>query len=250
MSLLDKYIDAAYKPRHIEQGSEDWEAIRVGRFTSSEIYKIMTFGWRPMTEDELKARPRKGPGSKTTRLPDHTKMGADGVKYINQKVAEVLTGRPKPQAYAYPLVYGKETEPDAVEHFEKKYGLQCEQIGFQTWGDHAGGSPDRLVGDDELLEVKCPYSSENQIEYMILTDHWDLKANYPEYYWQCVSLLLFTGRKRMHFVTYDPRMIEDRHKMTRLILESERLEEDFDLLNQAIANAVKQKLELLQLLRK
>lgn len=245
MSLLDEYIDLAYKPKHIEQGSEDWENIRAGRFTSSEIYKIMTFGYRQMTEKELAARPKTGKGSKVTRAIDTTVMGTDGIGYIRQKVAEVLTGQPKRPSYAYPLVYGKETEPEAVEYFEKRNSVQCEAIGFQTWGDHAGGSPDRLFGELDGLEIKCPYQSENQIDYMMLTDHWDLKRNYPEYYWQCVSLMMFTDRKRWHFCTYDPRMISDKHKLTHIVIEYAKVEEDMELLNQAIGNAVKQKLQLL-----
>lgn len=244
---LDELLNAAYKNKYIKQGSEDWEQVRAGRFTSSEIHNIMGFGYRPMTEAELKARPKTGKGSKVTRIIDTTKMSTTCTKYIYQKVAEVLTGRPKPSAYAYPLVYGKETEPEAVEYFEKKYGVQCETLGFQVFGDHAGGSPDRIF-NNEGLEIKCPFQSENQIEYLMLTDIWDLKANYPEYYWQCVSLMLFTDTKRWNFCTFDPRMIDDKHKLTHLVFEWHKVEEDIDLLVKALENAVKEKLKILNLL--
>lgn len=242
---LDELLDASYQAKYTDQGSEQWENMRAGRFTSSEIYKIMEMGKRPMTEAELKARPKKGKGSKTTTVPDPTQMSKAGLTYINQKVAEVLTGQAKPSAYAYPLVYGKETEPEAVKYFENKTGLKCEEVGFQPFGDHAGGSPDRLIGEYEGLEIKCPYASENQIEYLLLTDHYDLKANYPEYYWQCVSLLFFTSRKRWHFATYDPRMINDKHKMTHLIIEREKVEDDIDQLIKALEDAVKEKLVMI-----
>lgn len=246
---LDELLDATYRNKYIDQGSEEWENIRAGRFTSSEIWKIMEFGYRPMTAQELAARPKTGKGSKTTRVIDPNVMGKNATTYIRQKVAEVLTGKPKPGAYAYPLVYGKETEPMAVEFFEQVTGLTTTETGFQTYGDHAGGSPDRLVGDSDLLEVKCPFQSENQIDYMMLTDHYDLKSLYPEYYWQCVSLLLFTDRKRIHFCTYDPRMILDFHKMTFMVIEADRVQEDMELILVAIANAVKLKLEMISLLK-
>lgn len=249
MSWIEELMDANYAPKYVDQGSEAWEQIRAGRFTSSEIWKIMEFGFRPMTEGELKARPKTGKGSKTTRVIDTTKMGPKGLTYINQKVAEVLTGRPKPSSYAYPLVYGKETEPEAVEHFQKVTGLECEEIGFQAWGEHAGGSPDRIIGGSEGLEIKCPYQSENQIEYLLLTDIYDLKANYPEYYWQVVSLMLFTDKKRWHFCTYDPRMIEDKHKMTHLIIEYDQVSEDMDLIASALEAAIRLKLEMLNRLK-
>lgn len=247
-SILDEFLDASYAPKHIDQGSEEWEQIRCGRFTSSELYKLMECGTRPMTAEELKARPKSGKGSKTTLVPDPSKMGKEGMKYINQKVAEVLTGRAKPAAYAFPLVYGKETEPQAVEYFETKFGVQCEQVGFQVWTDHAGGSPDRLIGDKEGLEVKCPFASEMQVQYLMLSDRHDLKRLFPEYYWQCVSLMLFTGRELWHFCTFDPRMISDKHKLTHIEIYAKDVDEDMDAVNTAIEAAVKEKLQLIQLL--
>lgn len=248
MSLLDEYINEAYKPKHTDQGSEAWENIRAGRFTSSEFWKLMECGYRPMTEKELAARPKSGKGSQVKRVLDPSTMGDKGKTYILQKVAEVLTGRPKPPSYAYPIVYGKELEPEAVEYFEKVTGLECFETGFQPYTDHAGGSPDRLIGEDEGLEIKCPWQSENQVSYLMLTDIYDLKRNHPDYYWQCVSLLLFTNRKRWHFCTYDPRMSEDKHKLTHLIIESEKVSEDMNSITTALTAAVKEKLELIQLL--
>lgn len=250
MRWLDELVEGNFSPRNIEQGSEQWENIRAGRFTSSEIWKIMECGTRPMTYEELKARPKSGKGSATTQIRDHSKMSEKGLTYIRQKVAEVLTGQPKQAAYAYPLVYGKETEPEAVEYFEKITGYTCEEIGFQTWGEHAGGSPDRFINEiKEGLEIKCPFQSENQIDYLMLVDHYDLKRMYPEYYWQCVSLMLFTGLEAWNFCTYDPRMIEDKHKMTRIRIEASKVTDDMDLINTAIASAVKEKLQLLDLLK-
>ncbi len=250
MSWLEELVTGNFTPKNIDQGSEEWENIRAGRFTSSEIWKIMECGTRPMTKEELAARPKTGKGSKTTQVPDPSKMSEKGMTYIKQKVAEVMTGQPKRAAYAYPLVYGKETEPEAVEYFEKKFKYTCEKIGFQTWGEHAGGSPDRFITDiKEGLEIKCPFEPANQIDYLMLTDHYDLKRMYPEYYWQCISLMLFTGLQAWNFCTYDPRMIEEKHKMTHIRIEAKKVNEDMDLINTAIAAAVKEKLQMLDLLK-
>jgi YqaJ-like viral recombinase domain len=247
-SWLEELTDISYAPKYTDQGSDYWEKIRAGRFTSSEWYKIMQCGTRPMTEAELKDRPKTGKGSATKTIPDPSQMGKAGITYIRQKVSEVLTGMPKRSAYAYPLVYGKETEPEAVEYFEKITGKVCEDVGFQPFGDHAGGSPDRLIGDDEGLEIKCPYEPENQIGYLLLTDHYDLKREYPEYYWQCVSLMFFTGRNTWHFCTYDPRMIDEKHKLTHIVITRDKVEDDIDMIIKALAGAVKEKLSLLQTL--
>lgn len=246
-SWLDEIIDATYAPKHINQGSQAWDDIRLGRFTSSKWYKLMECGKRPMTPQELEARPKKGKGSATTLVPDPSKMSKAGIEYIHEKVWETLTGRPVEQAYAYPLVFGRENEPYAVEFFEKQTGLICEEVGFQPWTEYAGGSPDRLIGEKEGLEVKCP-SSDEQIKYLMLTDHYDLKREYPEYYWQCVTLLLFTGRDRWHFCTFDGRMKSDKHKLTHLIIEAEKVEQDMDDASKALEGAVKEKLHIISLL--
>lgn len=248
MSWMDELLDAGNREKYLDQGSEAWEQIRVGRFTSSEIYKIMECGYRPMTAEELAGRPKSGKGSKTTRVLDPTTMSETGMKYIYQKVAEVLTEQAKPAAYAYPLVWGKEQEPFAVEYFQEKFGLECLEVGFQPWSDHAGGSPDRLIGDDQGLEIKCPYDSTNQINYLMLTDRWDLKRLYPEYYWQCVSLLLFTGRKKWHFCTFDHRMKLDKHKLTHMEIMYSDVQEDIDALNLALTGAISEKIKLINLL--
>ncbi len=242
MSWLTDIVDPSRVSQHIEQGSEAWDNIRVGRFTSSEIYKLMGHGWREMTEKELANRPKKGKGSQTKRVPDYNKLSKDADCYIDEKVAEVLTGRAKPQSYAYPLVYGKEQEPFAVQLFEERTGLICHEVGFQPFTDHAGGSPDRLIGDDEGLEIKSPYISTNQLDYLRLFHVNDIRDNYEQFYWQCVSLLLFTGRKRWHFCTFDPRFKNEKHHLTHLIFEAEKLDSEFDRLVSAIENAVKVKL--------
>lgn len=247
MSFFDELLNPDTAVQHIEQSSEAWDKIRLGRFTSSMIYKIMECGKRPMTPEELKARPKSGKGSKTTQVPDPSKMSDGGITYIHQKVWETLTGKPVWQAYAYPMVYGKEQEPIAVEFYERKYGVTCEPIGFQVWTDHAGGSPDRIIGDEEGLEIKCP-SSDEQIKYLLLNDHYDLKREYPQIYWQCVSLMMFTNRKRWHLSTFDDRMLSDKHKMTRITIEASAVEEDMDQINKALEGAVKEKLQLIQLL--
>jgi hypothetical protein len=247
MGFLDEIINPQTASVHIEQGSDEWDAIRLGRFTSSEWHKLMDCGKRPMTEAELKARPKTGKGSKTTQVPDPSKMGDKGLKYIRKKVWETLTGRPLPEAYAYPLVYGKETEPEAVEFFENKFGIVTHESGFQVFSDHAGGSPDRLIGETQGLEIKCP-SSDEQIDYLLMTDHYDLKGNYPEYYWQCVSLMLFTNRKLWHFCTYDPRMQNEKHKLTHITIEWNKVEEDIDAITKCLEGAVEEKLKLIKLL--
>lgn len=230
----------------IEQGSDEWNEIRRGRFTSSEIHNLMTDGYRDMTEAELKARPKTGKGSSTTRIYVPERLGDSALTYIKVKVAEILTGTVKQDSYAFPLVRGTELEPEAVAYFEKQTKLTCEKVGFVPFGDYAGGSPDRYVGDNEILEVKCPWAIEKQIDYLELTDQWDLKRYSAEYYWQCMANLFFTQRDLCHFITYDPRYPEP-YRMTHITIKPDL--QAYDLLAKKIEIAVKEMLETLRIIK-
>jgi hypothetical protein len=249
--FFDEITDQTESLNYLDQGSEAWEAIRVGRFTSSEFHKLMGTAYREMTDTELKARPKTGKGSKTSKIADHSKISETAETYIKQKVFEARAGKPKPQQYAYALGYGKEHEPDAVEEFERLTGLVCVPSGFHVYTDHAGGSPDRLIGNDAGLEVKCPVF-EKQIDYEMLTDHYDLKRMFPEYYWQCVTLLLFLNRKTWYFASWSASLPEGKRMRKRNIIElssdNQDIKDDFDLINVKLAGAVKSKLELIKLL--
>lgn len=240
-------LDRNKAAQHIQQGSDEWDKIRCGRFTASEMHLLIDSGKREMTPDELKARPKSGTGSSAKLTVDHTKFSEAGYTYIYRKAAETLTGRIQESSYAFPLVYGKELEAEAVEYFQTKTGLECTEVGFQPFGDHAGGSPDRYVGSKGGLEVKCPYTSEKQIEYWMLNDVFDLKRNFPQIYWQVMSNLLFTQKERWHLVTYDPRYQIEKLKMTHLIIEPNS--RDFDLIVLKIEKAVEVKLKLIKLLQ-
>jgi hypothetical protein len=247
MGFLDEIIDPQAAFQHITQGSEEWDKIRCGRFTASEMHLILDSGKREMTAEELKARPKSGKGSSAKYIADHSKFTEAGLTYINRKVAETLTGRIQESSYAFPLVYGKDLEAEAAAYFEERTGLETFEVGFQLFGDHAGGSPDRFVGETEGLEIKCPYTSEKQIEYLMLTDVYDLKALFPQIYWQVMGNLLFSQKERWHLITYDPRFKEDKLKMTHMVILPNN--EDFDLITLKLEKAIEEKLKLIQLLK-
>lgn len=246
MSFLDDLLDEKTANKWIEQGTPEWDQVRIGRFTASEMYRLMEPTKREMTEAELKARPKSGKGSSAKLVYDYSALSDAARTYINEKVAEVLTGQPKSQGYAFPLVWGNEHEEEAAEYFQKKTGLEVEKVGFFTYTDHAGGSPDRFVGSDAILEIKCPYESVNQIKYLMLTDQFDVKREYFAYWVQCQANMLFTDRNLCHFCTFDPRMKDDKHKLTHIEIKGDP--EFHDLIRQKIVQATKEKLHIISLL--
>lgn len=230
-----------------EQGSKMWTDIRAGRFTSSEMWKLMESGTREMTPAELQARPKTGKGSKSKLIEDVSCLSKTTETYIRTKVAETLTGQSTPNVFSYATAHGDEMEPFAADEWAKRNGIEYEILSFVPFGDHAGGSPDRKIkGANRLLEIKCPYNSANQINYLMLTDQWDLKRNFPDHYWQCMSNLLFTSSEFCDFVTYDHRMQNPKHQMAHI--EIKVIQEDFDRIITKLEAAIKEKLQLISLL--
>jgi len=227
-NFLDDLLDEKTATRWITQNTDEWDQVRVGRFTASEL-------WRLMVE----------PKGKTDK--DSGKLSETALSYVQEKVAEVLTGLPKQQGYAFPLVWGSEKEPEAIEYFTERTGLTVEKVGFFTYTDHAGGSPDGFIGEDAILEVKCPYDPGKQVDYLMLTDQWDLKRHFREYYWQCQANLLFTEREVCHFITYDPRMIEEKHKLTHMEVKANA--DDHAAIIAKLEKAIEEKLKLISLLK-
>lgn len=224
MTFFDDLLDPEKAKQHIKQGTEEWDKMRIGRFTSSEMYRLIT---PPKTKEDKEAG----------------KLSETALTYVNEKVAETLTGMAKQNSYAYPLVYGKETEAQAIEVFCERTEFIWDEIGFVSFGDHAGGSPDGIINETDILEVKCPYAIDTQVDYLQLTDQWDLMRLKPAYYWQCMSNLLFTGKERAHFVSFDPRYPE-KQKIVHIIIKP--IADDFQKITDKIAKAVEEKLKILK----
>jgi YqaJ-like viral recombinase domain len=97
---------------------------------------------------------------------------------------------------------GIDLEPQAVAAYEAQAGTFVEPVGFCLHDDLlCGCSPDGLVGDDGLIEIKCPRSA-NHLAYLRATTV--PKEHLP----QLVHALWITGRQWVDFISYDPRFPE------------------------------------------
>jgi len=246
MEFLDEIINEKTANKWIAQGTFEWDQVRIGRFTASEMHRLMEPSKREMTAAELKARPKEGKGSSAKLIYDYSKLSDAALTYVNEKVAEVLTGQARSQGYAFPLVWGAEHEDEAAEFFVLKTGLEIEKVGFFTYTQHAGGSPDRLVGNDAILEIKCPSEPVNQVKYLMLTDQFDVRRMHFDYWCQCQCNMLFTERNLCHFCTFDPRMKEEKHKLTHIEIKADL--QFHDLVRDQIKKATEEKLKLIKLL--
>ena len=162
----------------IEQGSDAWKALRAGKVTASRVADVLS-----------KVKSGEAAGRKNYRM---------------DLVAERLTGKPADSFTNSAMQWGTEQEPFARIAYETHKGLFVDQVPFV---DHPtiewfGCSPDGLVGEDGLLEIKAPNTT-THLEY--------LQEGKPptRYIPQMMAQMACTGRKWCDFVSFDPRLPED-----------------------------------------
>ena len=157
------------------QGSSEWLEIRAGRFTGSRFADLM-------------AKTKSGPS--TSRI-----------NIITTIALERLSVTPEETYQNDAMRRGTELEPFARGAYEAQTGELVTQVAFAVHPslDYAGVSPDGLVGDDGMLEIKCP---EKQARHLAALRS---GAHAEEYRWQIQGQLWVTGRKWCDAVSFDPR---------------------------------------------
>lgn len=154
----------------IEQRSEEWRKQRHGKFSASEIHKLMG----------IKA------------------LGETGKSYAIEKAIEQLYGDVDENFISYDMERGIELEPLAFAKFSDLMSLEFIEVnncGFFTLLNSAGASPDGLVGNKAVLEIKCPKAS--TFFKLVATNEIDSK-----YLYQMQMQMICTGRDRAYFFNY------------------------------------------------
>lgn len=175
----------------IIQGSVEWQQIRLGRVTASRVADVIA----------------------------KTKSGgaASRANYMAELIAERLTGEPAEKFTNAAMTWGTEKEPDARAAYEFRTDATVTEIGFVVHPkiDASGASPDGFVGDDGLVEIKCP----NTATHLDTLLGQDVPAKYlTQMNWQMAC----TGRKWCDFVSYDPRLPESMRLSVRRVVRDER----------------------------
>jgi len=211
---------------NIEQRTDEWKQQRRGKFTASEIHKLMGI---------------KG-------------LGKTGETYIIEKVAEEL-GATMPEVSTYAMQWGTETESYAKRFYSKAFKCSVSEQPFiiAQWCDVAGCSPDGLVTEwDENnnplqtrkgLEVKCPYNPAHHIQNLMIKSPDEFKELRPEYYWQVQMSMAVCNLNLWDFVSYYPG-IDDDYQMTAVEIPAN--EKDIELLKVRISMAVEMKEKILK----
>ena len=162
----------------IEQRSDAWFEARIGKVTASRVADVIA----------------------------KTKTGYSATRdnYMAQLVCERLTGEKGESFTNAAMQHGTQTEPLARISYEVSQNVLVDEVGFVPHPtiEMAGASPDGLVNDDGLLEIKCPNTA-THIETL-------LSQTVPgKYNTQMQFQMACTGREWCDFVSFDNRLPQE-----------------------------------------
>lgn len=177
------------------QGSEEWKAARCGSLGASRIADAL-------------ARTKTG-------------WGASRANLMAELLVERLTGVPSEGYMNDAMRWGTEKEPEARAAYEFRTNADVREVGLvlhPTIGkSHA--SPDGLVGDDGLVEIKCPNTA-THLDTLIG------QAVPDKYVKQVMWQIACTGRQWCDYVSYDPRLPESmRMWVKRITRDADKIAE-------------------------
>lgn len=163
--------------KDLEQGSDEWLEARRGILTASEMSLAITPTGKIANNDKVR-------------------------QHAYELAAQRITGHVEPAYVSDDMLRGMYDEITARELYQDHTGLKVEEVGFITeggWGFDLGYSPDGLVGDDGLIEIKS-----RRQKYQFQTIANDEVPS--EYMAQLQTALLVSGRKWIEFVSYSAGM--------------------------------------------
>lgn len=160
----------------IIQGSDRWFEARLGNVTASRFSEACAKG--------------RGGGESTTRN-----------KLLNALAYERIENEPYPEKFKTTdaMQNGTDTESEARDYFAELMGFEIRQVGYVEYNEDIGCSPDGLIGEDGLAELKCPLLS-THLDY-IRSDGKKLLSTYKK---QVNGQLFVTGRRWCYLVSYCP----------------------------------------------
>ena len=200
----------------IKQRSKEWFNQRLGRFTASRISELMGV---------------KG-------------LGLTGEDYAFQNACEVVFGKDSEHSFTdFDMQRGVALEPLAFAKFNEIKMLdfiEAKESEFFPYGEHAGASPDGLVGENAILEIKCPRP--NKFFKIVKNGH---KAIDKGYIHQMQMQMLCTNSEQCHFFNY---IIFNGKEMWHEIVVN-RDESAIELMKERIEMAIELKLKYIESLK-
>ncbi|QYC53735.1 Cas4 family exonuclease [Gordonia phage Leroy] len=235
----------------IEQRSEEWYEQRRGIVTASVVGNLITSRKLSAIDYDcpecgaVANSPCLGKRSPTPIKTLHTERAEEARRHSSAPVLEVasnddsrsltallvserVTGWTYPTFVSDDMYRGIECEPIARSLYAAKESVSVSEVGFMVrddWGPKLGFSPDGLVEQDGLLEIKCPRPKSHMNTIIA-------NAVPPEHMPQLQAGLLVSGRKWIDFVSFCAgmplfiRRVYPNIEWQRIIVEAVRRFED------------------------
>ena len=185
-------IEIVKDPKQVEQRTEEWFKLRLGKITGSRFPKLMS--------------------------KDIDKFSVTQLSILKELAVERLTGEKTEFFTNKYMEWGTEKEPEAIAHYELETYSKVQEVGFYPFGDF-GDSPDGIT-DDRAIEVKCPKST-THLDYIV-----NPKKLFNAYKWQCYGHMIATGLKKCALMSYDPRFTDESKRLVIFPIEFEQAEAD------------------------
>lgn len=176
---------------HLIQGTDEWRQARVGSVGASRVQEAI-------------AKTKTG-------------WGASRANLMAELICERLTGVPTKKFVTAAMQAGTETEPKARQAYVFYAGSPVEEVGIFRHPviDHTHASPDGLVGEHGLLEIKCPEPAAH-LETL-------LTQKIPEkYLTQMFWQLACTGRQWVDYASFNPSFPEDMRLFVKRVMRDEK----------------------------
>lgn len=180
----------------VTQRSEEWHLLRNPRFTSSKASALLSTSKRPMNEEELIEHKKANPKSRVTTIEC---IGDAFYTYCFEVAENAVFGKAEEDEFeSFDMTRGNQLEPMIFRAFKESKDLDfldVEECGFFINGEHEGSSPDGLVSDDSVLEIKAPRRSKF---FRIVRE--GLEGLDKEWVAQAQHQMRVTGRSKCYFV--------------------------------------------------
>ena len=166
-----------------DQRTDEWHEARLGRITASRIYDVIA---------------RTAKGGYTAKRDD----------YMYQLAAERMTGQATRIFTNDAMLWGIEQEINAKEYYAAFYDVKITEAPFIIHRQmaYSGASPDGIVDNSYLIEVKCPQTN----TFLKIRESGVPPENYMA---QCQWQMAVTQADRCDLVFYDPRIIDPQKQM-------------------------------------
>ena len=190
----------------VEQGSPEWLDLKRGKFSGSRFKKLFM------------GKTTKGYNELITEIAIEIITGKTAEMYVNQDMRN-----------------GTLREPDARLDYEIRNAVIVDQVGFVELNEWVGVSPDGLIGEYGMLEIKSPR----------WTTHTELILN-PKakidsgYIWQMQGCMWVTGRSYCDYYDYYPGLKPYQERVVRDEEAIEKLKVEVDLAIELVEKRIKE----------